>query len=364
MELDCILATETIFIFLICIVVIIILILIIFKLQSNIMNIAQKSFEQWKTTKLKDESEFIANDKIDKYRIQLDLEFDEKKKKIENDNIGWKQKELQTLANEKAIIMSTELNNQFKAKQIEEVRIWQKNELEKTSNEKAKELFLIWKHNEEKLIRKDAIFKSKSVIVGKITEQLIPYFPVFKYNPKETKFIGSPIDLIVFNGLDDGNLREIIFIEIKAGETPSMTTRERQVRDCIKNNRVRWEIITKNEIESEIESKIDVSSLKNLDQESDELVRMKEDELFNQLLNQNETKNKIINSTTKAITGQKSPPQGVARPKENLIDIQKIPSNNPRYNIPNNTPIFCPRCDQKYLDNDGYCSLCGFRQPK
>ncbi|WP_235280356.1 Holliday junction resolvase-like protein [Thermotoga sp. Mc24] len=41
---------------------------------------------------------------------------------------------------------------------------------------------------EEKRIRKDAIDKSKSVIMGPVTEHLIPFFPEFRYNPKDTRF--------------------------------------------------------------------------------------------------------------------------------------------------------------------------------
>lgn len=58
-----------------------------------------------------------------------------------------------------------------------------------------------WVRREEKRIREDAIRKSEAVIRGKVTEHLMPYFPEFKYNPKDVRFIGTPIDLIVFDGL-------------------------------------------------------------------------------------------------------------------------------------------------------------------
>ena len=54
--------------------------------------------------------------------------------------------------------------------------------------------------------------KSKAVIAGKVTERIIPYLPEFRYNPKDARFIGSPIDLIVFDGLDEGDLRKIVFV--------------------------------------------------------------------------------------------------------------------------------------------------------
>ena len=96
---------------------------------------------------------------------------------------------------------------------------WRERELETTSARKAEILFEEWKRRYEKEIRKDAIEKSKAVITGKVTEHLIPYLPEFKYNPKDARFIGSPIDLIVFDGLDDGELRKIVFVEVKSGKS-------------------------------------------------------------------------------------------------------------------------------------------------
>jgi predicted Holliday junction resolvase-like endonuclease len=59
------------------------------------------------------------------------------------------------------------------------------------------------------------------------------------YNPKDARFLGAPIDLIVFNGLSDGNLQEIIFLEVKTGAS-SLSARERQIRDIISTRRVSW----------------------------------------------------------------------------------------------------------------------------
>jgi len=119
---------------------------------------------------------------------------------------------------------------------------WRERELETTSARKAELLFEEWKQRYEKEIRKDAIEKSKAVITGKVTEHLIPCLPEFKYNPKDTRFIGSPIDLIVFDGLDDGELRKIVFVEVKSGKS-TLSKRERLIRDAIEQKRVEWEIL-------------------------------------------------------------------------------------------------------------------------
>lgn len=103
--------------------------------------------------------------------------------------------------------------------------------------------FLQWKQDYEKKIRVDAVTRSQSSSVGKITEHLLPYFPDFPYNPKDVKFQGDPIDLICYDGMNEGNLKEIVFLEIKTGKYAKLNTHERQLRDIIKNKQVRWEQI-------------------------------------------------------------------------------------------------------------------------
>ena len=96
-----------------------------------------------------------------------------------------------------------------------------------------------WKMENEAWMRQDAITRSHAVNLGKITEHLLPYMSVFPYNPKDVRFVGSPIDLIVFDGIDEGELREILFLEVKTG-TSSLSTRQRQIRDALLSGRVRW----------------------------------------------------------------------------------------------------------------------------
>jgi predicted Holliday junction resolvase-like endonuclease len=88
--------------------------------------------------------------------------------------------------------------------------------------------------------RKQAIEKSQAVLRGNFSEQLAPYLPDFKYNPTECKFLGKPIDFIVFQGLDEKEISEIIFVEVKSGKS-NLNKNERSLRDAIKNKRVRWE---------------------------------------------------------------------------------------------------------------------------
>src|SRR5258706_12681573 len=96
-----------------------------------------------------------------------------------------------------------------------------------------------WKVEVEKEIRKDAIDKSSTVTMGKMTEHMVPYLPGFGFNPADARFIGSPIDLIVFDGLGNDEVKKIVFVEIKTGIS-TLSTRERLVRDAILEKRVEW----------------------------------------------------------------------------------------------------------------------------
>jgi len=96
-----------------------------------------------------------------------------------------------------------------------------------------------WKATQTAALRKDAIQRSQAVTVGKVTEQLVPYLPGFGFNPKDVRFIGSPVDLVVFDGMSQDEVREVVFVEVKTGGS-GLTTRERRIRDAIQAGRVSW----------------------------------------------------------------------------------------------------------------------------
>jgi len=87
--------------------------------------------------------------------------------------------------------------------------------------------------------RKDAVKRSRSVLSGLVNEQLAPYLPKFPYNPSEVKFLGKPIDFLVFKGLDSGNIEEIVFVEVKTNSS-SLSPVEKTLRSAIENKKVSW----------------------------------------------------------------------------------------------------------------------------
>lgn len=87
--------------------------------------------------------------------------------------------------------------------------------------------------------RADAIMKSRAVLGGQFSEQLAPYLPDFKYLPTECKFMGKPIDFIVFKGMDNKEISEVVFVEVKSGKA-KLNQHELNLKETIDNKRVKW----------------------------------------------------------------------------------------------------------------------------
>lgn len=103
--------------------------------------------------------------------------------------------------------------------------------------------------------RRDAIMKSRAVLGGQFSEQLAPFLPNFKFLPSECRFIGKPIDLVVFKGMDEKKINEVVFVEVKSGNA-KLSPQETNLKETIKNKRVRWE---EYRIPEELTKKGDVS---------------------------------------------------------------------------------------------------------
>jgi predicted Holliday junction resolvase-like endonuclease len=89
-------------------------------------------------------------------------------------------------------------------------------------------------------LKKDSLNRSRAVLKGQISEQLAPFLPEFPYKPSECKFLGKPIDFIVFKGLDNQEIEEIVFVEVKTGKSKLNKT-EKGLKDAINNKDVKWE---------------------------------------------------------------------------------------------------------------------------
>lgn len=106
----------------------------------------------------------------------------------------------------------------------------------------AKELKLA-----QKSAREDALKRSRAIIRGQATEHLAP-FVMKDTNPKDCRFMGNPVDYILFHGLSDvadgvgDKVKSIKFIDIKTGSS-NLNKVQRRIRDCIKEGNVTFEVI-------------------------------------------------------------------------------------------------------------------------
>lgn len=78
------------------------------------------------------------------------------------------------------------------------------------------------------------------MLKGQAAEQLAPLTANFGYLPNDSRFLGSPIDYVVFDGLSDDEELEIVFLEVKSGGA-RLSAREARIKEAVLAGRVRWE---------------------------------------------------------------------------------------------------------------------------
>jgi len=93
-----------------------------------------------------------------------------------------------------------------------------------------RERYLGLLHKYEQLLR---VKRSENVKHGQSFEQFVPFASNFPFSKSDFKFLGQPIDGIVF-GTD-----KITFIEIKTG-TSGLNTKQKEVRDLVEAGKVEW----------------------------------------------------------------------------------------------------------------------------
>ena len=110
-----------------------------------------------------------------------------------------------------------------------------------------------WKTECTREIRKDSVNRSRSTLKGRISEQMAPLLPEFPYSPADARFIGNPIDFVVFDGYtkvkdEKGDTISVVFVEVKKGKG-KLTREESLIKRAVEEGRVSWRtIILKDEI--------------------------------------------------------------------------------------------------------------------
>lgn len=187
---------------------------------------------------LKAQVPLIVQEDFELWRRRAEMEMQEKvRQRFEE----WRDREVDAIlatAQKEALLRAHEMFKGWTESELETIRREQRD----IAAREATAQLIEWKSDQEKLIRQDAILRSQAVTLGKVTEHLVPYLPNFDYNPKDVRFIGSPVDFVIFDGLneeDENRIRNVVFVEIKTGMS-ALSRRERLVRDAIRDGRVRW----------------------------------------------------------------------------------------------------------------------------
>ena len=102
---------------------------------------------------------------------------------------------------------------------------------------------------QESSVREDAAARSRYVLKGKIAEHMVPLLKdLFRYEPSDARFIGSPVDYVIFDGYssvkDEGSDRPItvVLADIKTGSAVLSKT-EQRIKEAVEAGRVKWETI-------------------------------------------------------------------------------------------------------------------------
>jgi len=95
----------------------------------------------------------------------------------------------------------------------------------------------------EAAVRKDAISRSARTLSGKALEKMVPFLERFGHDPHDVRWIGDPVDLVVFDGYSANGRKKVdgvTFVEVKSGDS-ELSDGQRRIRDAVRRGNVRWE---------------------------------------------------------------------------------------------------------------------------
>ena len=99
------------------------------------------------------------------------------------------------------------------------------------------------------LARKQSVKQSRSTLKGQMAEQMAPMLPGFDYSPADSKFLGDPIDYVIFDGMTDArdgdgsfDDLEVVLIDVKYGKAQLSAT-QRAIAQAVEAGRVRFEAV-------------------------------------------------------------------------------------------------------------------------
>ncbi|MGB5885475.1 MAG: Holliday junction resolvase-like protein [Acinetobacter venetianus] len=97
--------------------------------------------------------------------------------------------------------------------------------------------------------QKRSVNTSRAVLKGKMAEQFAPILPEFQYLPSDAKFLGDPVDYVIFDGYTDfrdgdGEAEdiEVILLDIKSGGA-RLSKGQQAIAQAVHEGRIRFETL-------------------------------------------------------------------------------------------------------------------------
>ncbi len=99
-------------------------------------------------------------------------------------------------------------------------------------------------------VRKERLGRSRAALRGQAAERLVPWLPGFAYSPSDARFLGDPVDYILFAGyadLRDGVGKpddlEVVILDIKQGANARLSATQKAIARAVEAGRVRFEVL-------------------------------------------------------------------------------------------------------------------------
>lgn len=97
-----------------------------------------------------------------------------------------------------------------------------------------------WLERKESEIREDAAARSGRTLSGKALEKLVPFLKDFPYDPHDVKWLGDPVDLVIFDGYSHSREpTQIVFCEVKSGNS-SLSPSQKKIKELIDEKKIKW----------------------------------------------------------------------------------------------------------------------------
>ncbi len=118
-----------------------------------------------------------------------------------------------------------------------------KNEIDSYEKNRSESFLKTWQTENEVNIRRQAIASQTREITNEIAKETKLLNESFSYNPRDIKFIGKYIDLIVFDGAADEEEVSIYFLEITKANNGSTSEYKNKVWAAINKRKFNWKEI-------------------------------------------------------------------------------------------------------------------------